>query len=182
MPSGGEVAPANGSGIILTGSMKPPLLLYSANTWLAYSIAERFYGGIHYAWCSPVYDGTTAPAHVNIPPSSSPAEIYRVFAEDSRRGEWHSDAITRNRAGIKGGAQAKLEAGAIHEGAYLRITQILDRSTPRDYRPVLFVMPFDRVADAAQEVSVGDLAHPLSLEYKIERLPRESFDMVQLRR
>jgi hypothetical protein len=161
--------------------MKPPLLLYSASTWLAYSIAERFYGGIHYAWCSPVYDGTTAPAHINIPPSSSPAEIYRIFAEDARRGERHSDAITRNRAGIERGVKEKLAAGVIQEPVYSRIYDILDRASPRDYRPVLFVMPFERVAELALEVSVGDLAHPLSLEYRVDRLPRDAFHMIELR-
>lgn len=30
-----------------------PLVLYSTNTWLAYTVAERFYGGEHYVWCTP---------------------------------------------------------------------------------------------------------------------------------
>lgn len=161
--------------------MKPPLLLYSASTWLAYSIAERFYGGIHYAWCSPVYDGNTAPSHVNIPPSSSPAEIYRIFAEDSRRGERHSDAMERNRFGIATGAQEKLDAGVITQAAFSRITDILGNASMRDYRPMLFVIPFDGVADLVEEVAVASLAHPLSLEYRVERLPRDLFDAIELR-
>jgi len=161
--------------------MTRPLLLYSANTWLAYSIAERFYGGIHYAWCSPFFDGTTAPAHVNIPPSSSPAEIYRGFLEDSRRGEQHSDAINRNKTGIDRGAKAKLASGVITEATYSRIQEILRRASPRDYRPVLFVMPFEKVAEIALEVTVDDLAHPLSLEFRVDCLPRGSFDMIELR-
>jgi hypothetical protein len=28
-----------------------PLVLYSTNTWLAYAISERYYRGLHYAWC-----------------------------------------------------------------------------------------------------------------------------------
>lgn len=160
--------------------MTRPLLLYSTSTWLAYSIAERFYGGIHHAWCSPFFDGTTAPAHINIPPSSSPAEIYRGFREDSLRDERHSKLIERNHSGIGTGARLKLEAGAITQASYSRIETILERASPRDYRPVLFVMPFDRVSEIAEEVEVGDMAHPLSLEYRIERLPRDSFDIIEL--
>src|SRR5215218_122204 len=80
--------------------MKPTLLLYSTSTWLAYSVAEQFYGGIHFAWCSPVYDGRSADAHVNIPPSSSPAALYRTMLEDTGRGDRHSESIKRNTAGI----------------------------------------------------------------------------------
>ncbi len=36
---------------------KPPLVLYSANTLLAYKINETFYKGLHYVWCNPVFDG-----------------------------------------------------------------------------------------------------------------------------
>ena len=77
--------------------MKEPLVLYSTNTWLAYAIAERYYGGVHFAWCSPVYNGTTAEPHVNIPPSSSPAELYRSLWNQVGRGERHSDTINNNR-------------------------------------------------------------------------------------
>ena len=33
-----------------------PLLLCSVQSKLAYLINERFYGGLHYAWCSPGFD------------------------------------------------------------------------------------------------------------------------------
>lgn len=82
--------------------MREPLLLYSTSTWLAYAIAERYYGGVHYAWCSPVYDGTTAESHINIPPTSSPAEIYRLLLHEVSRGERHGKAIENNREGLGG--------------------------------------------------------------------------------
>lgn len=107
--------------------MTTPLLLYSASTWLAYSVAERFYG-VHYAWCTPFYDGITAPRYVNIPPTSSPAEIYRNLEEETRRGDLHSDAIERNITGILGGAKAKLEAGAITDAQYHEIANILEKA------------------------------------------------------
>ena len=161
--------------------MDHPLILYSANTLLAYSIAERFYRGVHYAWCSPLYDGTRAAAHINIPPSSSPAELYRIYGEDARRGERHSEVINRNRYGILRGADAKLAAGIVTAAQRAEIKRIIDLGTPLDYRPVLYIIPFDRVADLAVEVPVEERAHPLSVEYKIEALPSDCFHMIELR-
>jgi hypothetical protein len=161
--------------------MTAPLLLYSTNTWLAYAVAERFYGGIQLAWCSPVYDGLRAAAHVNIPPTASPAEIYRILLEESRRGEQHSTMIRRNREGIKRGAKAKRAFGIITEAVEKEIHQMLKRSGIGDSRPVLFIIPFEKVRRIAVEVPVQKRAHPFSIEYRIEALPRDCFDMIELR-
>jgi hypothetical protein len=161
--------------------MDHPLILYSANTLLAYSIAERFYRGVHYAWCSPLYDGTRAAAHINIPPSSSPAEIYRMYADDARRGDLHSQGFTRNRNGIMLGAKAKLALGVITEADLVEIDDMVARVAPVDMRPVLYLIPFDRVSDRIIRVPVRDRAHPLSVEFRIEDLPRDCFDMIELR-
>ncbi|HKP74390.1 MAG TPA: hypothetical protein VJT67_02550 [Longimicrobiaceae bacterium] len=160
--------------------MSPPLLLYSTSTWLAYSVAERFYGGVHYAWCSPVYDGRTAPAHVNIPPSASPGAIYRLFRDDSERGDLHSGAINRNAAGIGRGVEAKRLQGVIGPAEEEEIAKTLELSTARDFRPVLFVIPYEQVREIVVQVRVDDRAHPMSVEYLVEALPRAAFDMIEL--
>jgi hypothetical protein len=159
--------------------MNPPLLLYSTSTWLAYSVAERFYG-VHYAWCSPVYDGRTAPAHVNIPPSASPGSIYRLLRDDSERADLHSDAIGRNIAGIKRGAEAKREQGVIGTDEEEEIRKTLAKATPRDFRPVLLVIPYEQVREVVRSVPVDDRAHAMSIEYLVEALPRAAFDMIEL--
>ncbi|HEY0151037.1 MAG TPA: hypothetical protein VGB92_03505 [Longimicrobium sp.] len=161
--------------------MKTPILLYSASTWLAYSIAERFYG-VHYAWCTAFYDGITAPRHFNIPPTSSPAEIYRNLEEETRRGDLHSDGIRRNIAGIMDGADAKLAGGAITKARHREITKIVAEAKIPDFRPVLYVIPFDRLEGRVPEVPVYQRAHPLSLEYRIEDLRNGCFDVLELRR
>lgn len=160
--------------------MTPPLLLYSTNTWLAYSVAEAFYGGMHFAWCSPVYDGRKAAAHVNIPPSSSPAEIYRRLLGDTRRGDRHSDAIRQNREGIYRGAKARLNQRMIGKGDITEIRESVERAECRDYRPVLFIIPYEQVKGSVIRVPVADRAHPMSLEYRVDSLPRGSFDMIEL--
>lgn len=160
--------------------MQPPLLLYSTSTWLAYSVAEAFYGGVHFAWCSPVYDGRTTASHVNIPPSSSPADIYRSLHQDTRRGDRHSDAIQRNAAGIKRGAEARRMQGVIGREEEQEILTGLESAECRDFRPVLYVIPFDRVQESVTRVNVKERAHLMSVEYIVASLPRTSFDMIEL--
>lgn len=160
--------------------MNPPLLLFSTNTWMAYSVAERWYDGLHYAWCSPVYDGRKTAAHVNIPPSSSPAEIYRRLQEDAARGDRHSDAISQNKEGIYRGVKARLRQGLIDEADIAEIRASVERAKGRDYRPVLFVIPYEQVKGSVIRVPVADRAHPMSVEYRVDSLPRASFDMIEL--
>jgi hypothetical protein len=159
--------------------MRPPLVLYSTTSWLAFAIAERYYDGVHYAWCSPSFDGTEAPLYMNIPPSSSPAELYRRFMEDSRRGERHSLALNNHKAGITRGAEERRGQGVITREIEDEIGQIVADAHPWDLRPVLLVIPFDRIAERVVAVPVRGRAHPLSLEYRIENLDRGSFDLLQ---
>ncbi len=159
--------------------MDEPLILYSTQTWLAYAVAERFYGGVHHAWCSPVYDGTTAARHVNIPPSSSPAEIYRVMAADARRGERHSALFTKKLDGIRTGAKLRAAAGEITAAQEEEIDAMLKTAHPRELRPVLYVIPFDTVKHIVHEVPLTLRAHPFSVEFQIPELPRNLFDMIE---
>lgn len=161
--------------------MDEPLILYSTNTWLAYAVAERFYGGVHYAWCSPVYDGTAAARHVNIPPSSSPAELYRALLEDSRRGERHSELFGRNVKGVIAGADEKLTQGAITREQHVEIEAMAATADTREFRPVLYVIPYERVRTRVHEVSVALRAHPFSVEFRVPELPRNCFDVIETR-
>ncbi len=162
-------------------SMKEPLLLYSTNTWLAYAIAERYYGGVHFAWCSPVYDGTKADAHVNIPPSSSPADLYRLLRDEVERGEQHSAVLEDKREGLLRGLDARRKEGVIGEAEFGQIRLTVEKSPLSDFRPVLYVIPYDRVRGTVVEASVEERAHPSSVEYKVNPLPRDCFDMLELK-
>jgi hypothetical protein len=159
--------------------MRPPLLLYSTNTLLGYAIAERFYGGVHHAWCSPVFDGKTTAVHINIPPTSSPSGLYRQLWEETSRGEMHSNAIPRIQDGIQRGAKAKLAAGVINAVQHQEIIEMIERAGLREFRPVLYIIPYDRVETLVSDVPVHERAHPLSVEFKVEALPRACFDLIE---
>lgn len=159
-----------------------PLLLYSAGSWLAYAIAERFYGGVHYVWCSPFYDGVMAARHINVPPTSSPAELYRNLEEETRRGDRHSALIKQNRRGIENGARAKRTAGIIGELEFDEIQTIVHEAEISEFRPVLYIIPFDRVRENMIDVPIRERASLLSVEYRVEALRNNCFDLLQLRR
>jgi hypothetical protein len=156
-----------------------PIVLYSANSWLAYVIAERYYRGYHYVWCTPHFDPSSVPSiNYTVPPSSSPAEIYRNLKEDVKRGDRHSAKIAANKAGILRGVEHKLAAGEITPEQASEIASIVAAAEAQDFKPLIFVVPFALVAKLLRTVPVSQRAHPLSDEFIIDRLPRENFDVI----
>ena len=144
-------------------------------------IAEKFYGSEHYVWCTPIFDARTVAAYgPTVPPTSSPAEIYRSLYEEVRRGDRHSAKILENRSGILRGAAFKKKAGVITDGTLEEIKTMVRRSQIQDYRPLLFVIPFQSIETRLKDVPAAKKAHPLSWEYTIESLPRACFDVLEL--
>ncbi len=121
--------------------MRAPLVLYSTNTWLAYQIAERYYRGEHYVWCTPFFNGRSDKGDAGfVPPASCPSEIYRCLHAESRAGDRHSTKIQQNREGIVRGAEEKRDAGAISEDEKTEIESIVEMAAIRDFEPLLYVV------------------------------------------
>src|SRR5271168_3001621 len=118
--------------------MAVPIVLYSANSWLSYVIAERYYHGEHYVWCTPAFDARSHFAQEwHVPPTSSPFEIYKSLSEEVRRGDRHSAKIAQNRIGIARGASVRRSAGMITEEQEKEITAIVDAAETGDFRPLI---------------------------------------------
>lgn len=157
------------------------LLLYSTNTFLAYRIAEDYYGCSHYFWCSPLFDGRLEPRFGRPqPPTASPAEIYETLLKEVNRGEGHSNRIKQNKSGIMAGATAHRDKKTITEEQYKEIAAIVGASILIDFRPLLMVAPHDRLDAYLTPVSVLSRAHPLSPEYIAKGVPRAAFDVLEL--
>lgn len=156
-------------------------MLYSTNTWLAFQIAERFYKGRHYVWCSPFFHGQSDKGESGfVAPTSTPWEIYRSLYKEWKAGDRHSTKIEYNKDGILRGAKFKRTAGAISKDEAQSITSIVEQAEVRDFEPMIYVMPYARVSRLLREVPVKERAHPLSQEYVIESLPRGLFDVIRL--
>lgn len=158
-----------------------PILLYSTNTWLAFIVAENYYNGMHYVWCTPRFgDSRSVPSgDVVLPPSSRPYEIYRRLHEEVHSGDRHSPKVSDNKAGILRGAAYKREAGVINEQQESDIAAIVERAELMDFRPLLYQIPYEPVSALLREVPISKKAHPLSKEYIIEELPRNCFEPIE---
>lgn len=157
-----------------------PIVLYSTNTWLAYKIAETYYRREHYVWATTHFSPNMAPAYdYSVPPSASPGEIYSALDEEVRRGELHSPKIEANKLGICRGASVKEVEKRISLKQKREIFSIVSRAQTRDFRPLVYVIPFQFVVKILKEAPVEVRAHPLSVEYVIARLPRPHFDIIE---
>ncbi len=158
------------------------VILYSTNTFLAYSIAEKYYDQTHYFWCTPCFDPRTAPAlSVSLPPTASPAELYEDFANDIERSDRHSPRVGQNRTGIMAGATAHKNRGHITKKQFTEIFQIVHAAQLQDFRPLLFVAAVQALKPYVKTVPVTERAHPLAQEFVAEGVPRAKFDVIAFR-
>jgi hypothetical protein len=157
-----------------------PLVMYSTNTWLAYRLAQKYYGGTHYVWCAPYFSGNSLPAaDRSNPPSSTPSEIYDRFYQESGSGDEHNQwNIAMNKTGLRKGAEAKARAGVITEKQKLEILAAIDRAPPNYFKPLLYIIPYSSISTLVKEPEIEKRAGVLSEEYIIESLPRNAFDYI----
>lgn len=159
--------------------MSSPLILYSANTLLAYRINQGYYRERHFVWCNPYFSASAPAIDVQMPPSSTPSEICRNLFGDVSQQDLHSSRIQANRDGIRKGANLKWSMGEITQEQLEEIEQIVSAASVADFRPLLYVIPFALIAAQVKPVRPADRAHPFSREYIIEDLQRSSFDVLE---
>ena len=153
--------------------MSKNLLFYSVNSFLSYMINETYYNGEHYVWVAPSYNVE------DNPPSSNPAELYSIILNDVTKKDNHSSFIKRNKIGILNGAEQKFEEKVITLDEKNEIITILDKSDISDYRPLLYIIPSERVNKLIKRVDLMTRASPFSKEFKIENLKRIDFDIIE---
>lgn len=155
-----------------------PLTLYSTISQLAYLIAHRYYGDVHFAWCAP------GESHDRFDPknpsSSHPVKLYREYLDNIRSGDQHSARISANRIGLAKGAEARFAQGVIDEQSRDRVLKIIEAARISDFTPLMLVMPFEKVRHIAELAPVEDQASATSEEYIIRDLPRDHFDILRL--
>ena len=158
------------------------LLLYSVNAFLAWAINERYYDGRHYVWCGEAFDASALGPYTqysSTPPSSTPRDIYSDLLKAVQGGDRGSQKVAAVKVGIINGARMKFSKGEIDRSVFDEINQIVDRSELADCRPLLYILPRDRVADKLKDVEVSQRAHPLSVEYVAENVNSSEFDVIE---
>lgn len=162
-------------------NIKNPIL-YSAMSQIAYSINVKYYGGLHYMWCTPYFGADYKSPHFTVPPSSSPLEIYSTLENEVIGGDLHGDKINLNRMGIRKGADHMLAEGRITAEEHSDIHAISKLSPLSAFRPLLCVIPRVEAVKYYRKVPVADMANPLSYEYIVADLPQSAFDLIRISR
>jgi len=155
-----------------------PLILYSAQSWIAYALNEEFYEHYHYVWCSPFLnpeqDALTTHFFAD---TSVPGRIYKFLNEEATKRTSSRQWIKRNKVGLLNGVKSKKAEGVIDEKTAKALVQYILDAKPLDFRPVLYIIPYAKVKKSIEVIAPGKGAHPLSVEYRVRRLPRKSFDV-----
>lgn len=149
--------------------------LYSVGTQLAYKIAKRYYGNVHYVWCTTEFNSLTQP------PTSNPATICKRYLEQISTGDRHTKEIENNIVGILKGAKAKLNSGVIGKSEYNDIRSIVSAAEYEAFFPVLYIVESKKVKDRCIEVVVGDKASDNAVEYKVENLKEDEFEIISFK-
>ena len=71
-------------------------VFYSTNPWFATEVANKYRGGVHFAWVCECFDSSKAAAGTAaalIAPSSNPKRIYDTLYEDCKKEDRHSALI-----------------------------------------------------------------------------------------
>lgn len=155
-----------------------PPILWSANTWLAYSIGEQYYGGSHFVWCSIVSGRELSKlGYLASPVSSLPWSICQALHQAIESGDRHASILKQKRKGILLGIEKRYAAGVIDTPTRERLRKAVNSAQPKDFRPLMYAIASDRVSARIREADVMTKAHPLSSELLIEDLQGDEFQV-----
>ena len=157
-----------------------PKILYSTNTYISYRISEKYYEGKHYVYCSSKAGcESLSDRIIDNPPTSCPMYRYKQLKEESQTGELHG-LIKEQKSGLRKGVIEKYKKGIITSKQKKDLLYIIEHSQNTDFKPLLYLIPYENVKELLKEVKVEDKAHPLSEEYIIEELPSDYFEILDL--
>jgi hypothetical protein len=155
-------------------------VLYSTMTAVAFNINNRFYGGLHYMWCTPYFGSDYQSPHFTVPPSSSPLEIYNIYKKEIDGADLHESKIKLNRIGIRKGADIMHKLGKISEEAHADILAISEIAPMHQFKPLLCVISRLEAVPYYRKVEIRERANPLSHEYIVADLPQSAFDVIRI--
>lgn len=153
------------------------LIFYSINSKLAHHINVNYYNNTHYVWAAPYFD-----CDDTNPSSSNPKDIYKNFKKDLKKGkvDYHSLNVSNNRVGIKKGALAMFEAKIINEETKSLIIELSEKAENEHFKPMIYIIPSEKVLDKVLHPKFTTKANTLSLEYIIPNLQSEQFDIIDI--
>jgi hypothetical protein len=156
-------------------------VIYSTNPFLKFQIYEKYIRS-HYVWCSEHCDSKMLGSYSTgslTPPSSNPADIFRMLREDVHRSDTHSAKINQQKASLGGLAVDWHKNGKISDTERDEIVYMVQNAPFDMWRPLLYVIPVEPVKLRMKLVDISKRAG-FGEEYIIEDLKRSEFDLVEL--
>lgn len=150
-------------------------LLYSTGTELAYKIAKEYYHNVHYAWCTDAFDAFLQPG------TSNPRTLCSRYLDQILRNDRHAVEIQNNKAGIIKGASAKLACGIITPDQHSEICARVAYADNSAFYPVVFLIDKRSVNKRLQVVASQDAASNASVEYIIDDLQANEFELIRIK-
>lgn len=151
--------------------------LFSVCSGFSYKIDRRYYGNVHYVWCTTKFNDRKQPI------TSNPQSICKRFLDQIISGDRHTKEIDDNKAGILRGAQAKLEANVINDEQYNEICQLINVADYDDFFPVLYIIDVKKVGEMrCKEVEKKDRASDTSVEYRIFDLVEGEYELIDFKK
>lgn len=161
--------------------MASPLILFSTNTYLKFSLQER-HRGEHHVWCSPTFAAEKLDKYAlgaGTPPSSDPATIYRDLREAVLKTDEHCGKIVDQRKTLTALAIEWCKAGHITDTVRDDIVTSVEKAPFNYWRPLVYAIPYGGVAGRVKEVPRKDRAS-IEPEYIIPDLKRAEFEIIEL--
>ncbi|WP_294378384.1 hypothetical protein [uncultured Clostridium sp.] len=147
-------------------------ILYSIGTNIAYKIAIEYYNDVHFVWCTTKFNSLEQPS------TSNPAEICKSYLKQITKEDRHMYDIYNNMVGILNGARVKLNNGIISKRDFEQINNIVASVGYDAFFPVLYIIESKKVASHCIEVKTNERASDKSVEYRIEDLKRNEFEII----
>lgn len=155
-------------------------LLYSTNVYLKYHLQNRYYGNVHYVWCSEAFDSSKLSAYsgTQVPPSSDPSSIYRELLRDVSGKDTHSAKITAQKASFQSLALRFAKDGRIDKATKEDILYMIKTADFSYWRPLLYVIPRAPVEPRMKLVPMKNRAG-FGDEFIIADLRPSEFDVIE---
>jgi hypothetical protein len=148
---------------------------------MKYRIQQQFFGGKHYVWCSPAFEGGNLGKYAlgsMQPPSSDPASIYRTLRKAVEAKDGNDAKILSQKKTLMGRADAWHRNGEISKDTREEIVLMVKMADFQDWRPLVYVIPYDVVRPRVQVVPRKRRASH-EPEYIIADLADGEFDIIE---
>ncbi len=95
-------------------------------------------------------------------------------------GDRHTKEIENNMVGIFKGAKSKFDSGIINEKEYNEVRYIVSGAEYETFFPMLYIIDSKKVKERCMEAAIVDKASDDAVEYKIEDLQENEFEVIFL--